>query len=119
MHEVSYGWAQRGTDLVHRTSGAVLRSDAEAGWERPEELAEARLGAMGDNQLSRNVLLTWLRDQGALEGSLPGLPQGLGWQPVTDARSHPVGVEQPGSHCQAAAGAAARPRGRDRHALPG
>ena len=91
VHQVSYGWAPRGSDLVHRTSGAVLRGPGGAvGWERPEALADLALGAMGDSQLSRDGLLTWLRERGALAGPLPGLPEGPGWQQVTDERGAPT-----------------------------
>ena len=118
--EVSYGWAERGGDLVHRTSGAVLRGPGGAvGWEGPDALADPGLGAMGDSQLSRDGLLTWLRGHGALEGPLPGLPEGPGWQQVTGEHGAPAAEwvwNSPGQAVQGAAGRAApgqRERGGD------
>jgi len=85
VHGVSYGWTRRGSDLVHRTSGAVLRGPGAAiGWADPARLADPGLGAIGHNQLNRDDLLTWLLEQGALEGPLPWLAQGPGWQQLTD-----------------------------------
>jgi hypothetical protein len=85
LHEVSYGWTRHGSDLVHRTTGAVLRGqDAAVGWADPGRLADPALGAMGNNQLNRDDLLTWLLERGALLAPVPWLAQGPGWQELTD-----------------------------------
>ena len=39
---------------------------------------------LGDAQLNREDLLTWLVDHGALAGPVPGIAQGEGWQELTD-----------------------------------
>ena len=78
---LSYGWVQHGTGLAHYGTGVTLTGpDARAGRTDPAGLA----GLRGAAQFSREDLLAWLADRGALTGPVPGLPSGPGWQQVTD-----------------------------------
>ena len=92
VHEISYGWRTDGPDLVHETTGAVLRGqDATIGLAdrgRVQQVAERARSAQPEvrdqaRQLNRDDLLTWLLEHGALAGPVPGLVTGRGWQPLT------------------------------------
>src|SRR5712691_9478495 len=95
VHVISYGWVPDGHDLVHQTTGIVLHGQGAtigpadpARAQRARDRAQSADRAVRDQarQLSRHDLLTWLLGHGGLEGPVPGLVSGAGWQPLTDAR---------------------------------
>src|SRR5258708_30931090 len=93
VHRVEYGWVPDGQDLVHQSTGIVLRGqDATTGPADPARAQRARDRAHSSDrrvrdqarQLSPGDLLAWLVGHGGLDGPVPRLGSGGGGQPPTD-----------------------------------
>ncbi|HMH93125.1 MAG TPA: GNAT family N-acetyltransferase, partial [Streptosporangiaceae bacterium] len=93
--EISYGWVRNGSDLVHLSTGVVLRGPRATIGAAHQTLvdrltADQRSGpAIGGGrerpQLNREDLLAWLLEHGGVAGPVPGLVTGAGWQELTDS----------------------------------
>ncbi|HMH90850.1 MAG TPA: hypothetical protein VK586_07150, partial [Streptosporangiaceae bacterium] len=93
--EISDGWVRHGSDLVHLSTGVVLRGPRATIGAAHQRLL-ARLKADQDSgpaigggrerlQLSRDDLLAWLLEHGGLADPAPGLVTGEGWQELIDS----------------------------------